>query len=107
MAMAVDAFHTQIASAETPVQDLVLMLGMKSLSGEITWALLLSERWRDIVRDGDEIRLGTRPDAEVAGVGERGPLVTFRYYDSRYMTIFLPKTCEVSYVQSGEKDPLD
>jgi len=57
--MAIDSFHTHITSAGTPVQDLVLKLGMKSLSGEITWSLLRPEQWTDIVRDGDEIRLGS------------------------------------------------
>jgi len=57
MAMAVDSFHTQITSSGTAIKDLVLKLGMKALSGAIIWVPLRSERWTDIVRDGDEIRL--------------------------------------------------
>jgi len=57
MAMAVDSFHAQITSSGTAIKDLVLKLGMKALSGAIIWVPLRSERWTDIVRDGDEIRL--------------------------------------------------
>ena len=111
MAMAIDSFHTQITSAGTPVQDIVLKLGMKSLSGEITWALLRPEQWTDIVCNGDEIRVGGR-GAEVVDPDGPVPLIIFglaRYYNdyepavSKYITVVLPKTHEVNYIQKERK----
>ena len=93
--MALDAFHTQIMASGTKVTDLVLKLGMKSLAGVITWGLLRPEQWTDIVRDGDEIRVGGS-GIESVGLDATGPLVIFYRdgWDSRMM--LLPRTCEVS-----------
>jgi hypothetical protein len=109
-AMAVDAFHAEITDAGMDVSDLVLKLGMKSLAYETTWALLRPEQWTDIVRDGDEIRLGRRGGAEVIDLYGPGPLVTFKHligYNTgkiyKYVTMLLPKTCEVSHVEIGSE----
>lgn len=77
MAMAVDAFHIQIAAQGTEVKDLVLKLGMKSSSGPIAWAPLRPEQWTEIVRDRDEIQVGNG-SAEVLDSHDPGPLITFR-----------------------------
>lgn len=108
-AMAINSFHAQIMSAGIPVQDLVLKLGMKSLSGEVTWAQLRPEQWIQIVCNRDEIRVG--------GGGAEGPLITFGRrcvigvppvaFGDNYVTILLPKTCEVSYVMFIPETPLD
>ena len=93
--MAVDAFHTQIERTGASVEELVLKLGMRSLSGEISWALLRSERWSNIVRDGDEIRLEGSTEAS----GLHGRRITIkRPAGEGYITMFLPKTYEVSYI---------
>ena len=109
--MAVDAFQPQIVSTGTEVEDLVLRLGMKTASGGVTWVPLRPERWTDIVRDGDEIWLQLGSDgAEVVGLRDPGPLITFRYSVNgcQYSTtIILPKTYEVSYIEDGERDPLN
>jgi hypothetical protein len=98
LAMALKAFSAQIPSASTP--DLVLKLAMESSSGTIAWALVDSEQWTDVVRDGDEIRLGcSGAGSEVAGRRDPGPLVTFRASDTqtgRILKMFLPETYEVS-----------
>lgn len=110
MAMAIDSFHTQIKSDRTPVQDLVLKLGMKLLSGEITWSSLRPEQWADVVRDGDEIRLGGG-GAEISSLYGPSPLITLNrsvynvhgaVNSSQIITTVLPKTCEVSYIQIRE-----
>jgi hypothetical protein len=106
MAMAVDAFHVQIAAQGTEVTDLVLKLGMKSSSGPMAWAPLRPEQWTDIIRDGDEIQLGSG-SAEDMGLNIPGPLISFRCrkIDTtpkkyNYITILLPKTCEVRGVRT-------
>jgi len=103
--MAIDSFHTHITSAGTPVQDLVLKLGTKALSGEVTWSLLRPEQWTDIVRDGDEIRLGG-DGVDFSDFHGPNPIITLKrisYYDLRsgwtqykYVTTLLPKTYEVN-----------
>ena len=105
MAMAVDVFHAQITDTRMEVTDLVLKLRMMLLTHETTWALLRPEEWTDVVRDGDEIRMGRRD------VGP-GPFVIFKYptqsdiihrneHNVKCVTMLLPKTCEVSYAQIG------
>jgi len=110
MAMAIDSFHTQIKSAGIPVQDFVLKLGMKSLSGEITWAPLRPEQWADIVSNGDEIRVGGS-GVEADGPG---PVIVFGLIEgysgshfpttSKHITVVLPKTREVNHTQKTEKN---
>jgi len=102
--MAVDTFHNQITAAWMEVTDLVLKLGMKSLEGVITWALLRPEQWTDIVRDGDEIRVGGS-GADVTGLNDQRPLVTFQCRsrgsgEFEYTGILLPKTGKVSNLQN-------
>ena len=105
--MAIDSFHTHITSAGTPGQDLVLKLGMKSLSGEITWSLLRPEQWTDIVRDGDEIRLGDGSVPDISDLHGPSPIITLmgpkidphtKTKNSKFVTTLLPKTCEVSWL---------
>ena len=106
MAMAVNSFHTPIASDDTPVQDLVLKLGIKSLSGQITWSLLRPEQWTDIVCDGDGIWL-VGSGMDISDFHGPSPIITLKRFlaydrDSRskvykYVTMLLPSTCEVSY----------
>jgi len=100
--MAVNAFQTQIASTRTTVEDLILRLGLKTSSGEITWVPLCSEQWSDLIRDGDEIWLQIRSGgAEVVGLCDPGPLITMEYKRNNsggYTTMFLPKTYMVSYI---------
>jgi len=113
--MAIDLFHTQISSASTPVQDLVLKLGMRSLSREITWAHLRPEQWTDLVCNGDEIRLGSS-GAEGVDLYDPTLLITFKRYTGydtytkqpgyKYLTIPPPTTCEVRSVQIREKGRL-
>ncbi|KIM36947.1 hypothetical protein M413DRAFT_31336 [Hebeloma cylindrosporum] len=101
-AMAIDSFPTQIASDGIPVQDHVFKLGMKSLSGKITWSQLRPEQWADIVRDGDEIRLEDN-NAVLAGLSDPSHLIMFKralsytHVDKpkyKYVTMFLPTTRE-------------
>ena len=95
--MAIDVFHTQIDSKKIDVEDLVLRLGMKSSSGVVTWAPLRPKQWSDIVRDGDEIRVGGN-DEEISGLYDPIPLVTFKKYPAgRSVTMLLPQTTEVSF----------
>lgn len=95
--MAIDSFHAQITSAGTPVEEVVLKLGMKSFSGEISWAAVRPEQWTDVVHKGDEIRVGG-DGTELNGIG---PLITFQrrmgHGVSEYVTMLLPKTSQVSY----------
>ena len=110
MTMAIDSFRTQIKSNGTPVQDFVLKLGMKSLSGEITWAPLRAEQWADIVSNGDEIRVGGSGVPEADGPG---PVIVFGLIEgysgshfpttSKHITVVLPKTREVNYIQKQRK----
>ena len=108
--MAVDAFQPQIVSTGTAVEDMVLKLGMKTASGGVTWVPLCPERWTDVVRDGDELwlQLGSG-GADVVGLHDPSPLITFHSIprDRYSTTIFLPKTYEVSYIEDGERDPLN
>lgn len=106
--MAVDAFHVQLAAQGTEVTDLVLKLGMKSSSGPISWAPLRPEQWADIIRDGDEIQLGSG-SAEDMGLHVPGPLISFRcrkidviQKKYNYITVLLPRTCEVRGVRNGD-----
>jgi len=114
MAMAVDAFHGQIAAQGFQVTDLVLKLGMKSSSRSMAWAPLRPEQWTDIIRDGDEIQLGSG-SAEDMGLG---PVISFKCQDinatatrkkAKYITItmLLPRTCEVSSVHDRDGKHLD
>jgi hypothetical protein len=113
--MAIDFFHSQITSAGIPVQDLVLKLGMKLLSGEITWAPFRPEQWTDIVCNRDEIRLGGG-GAEVVDLYVPGQLITLGlshdyHFEqprmSKYMTIVLPRTLEAIKIQKREKEYLN
>jgi len=92
------------------VTDLILKLGMKSLAGVITWALLHPEQWTNIVHNGDEIRVGGS-GIETVGLDATDPLVIFyceRVWSSACdaRMIFLPRTCEVSdlRVECGDID---
>jgi len=96
--MAIDSFHHQITSTGIPIQDLVLKLGIKSLSGQIAWAPLRPDQWANIICNGDEIRLGGS-GAEF----ETDIAVTFVMFStdgSRYgsRTIILPRTLQVIYI---------
>jgi len=76
--MAIDLFHTQIASTPT-LQDLVLKLGMRTLCGEITWVPLPPEEWTDLVCNGDDIRLGSS-GAEGADLYDPPLVINFKRY---------------------------
>ena len=113
MAMAVDAFHVQIAAQGTEVTDLVLKLGMKSSSGPMAWAPLRPEQWTDIIRDSDEVQLGSG-SAEDMGLYIPGPLVSFRcrkidatQKKYNYITMLLPRNCEVRGVRNWDENLLD
>ena len=108
--MAVDAFHVQIVAQGTEVTDLVLKLGMKQSSGLMAWVPLRPELWTNIVSDGDEIQLGS--NAEDMAVYVPGPVVTFGSLNVRsgvydYITMSLPRTCEVCGVRNGDGKCLD
>jgi len=95
--MAVDIFHTQITSAGMEVKDLVLKLRVNTPSVPAAWARLRSEQWTNIVRGGDEIRVGG--SGEEAGEFKIRPIVTLKLNapsENQYATILLPTTYEVS-----------
>ena len=98
MARAVDAFSTQIMET----QDLILKLGIKTLSGNVAWAPLHPERWTEIVRDGDEIRVGyIGAEAEGIHFDAPSPVAIFTYENpltgTHRANILLPKTYRVSH----------
>ena len=107
--MAKDVFWAQIAMDgrfSSSFEHLVLKLGVKLSTHETAWALLRPEEWTDVVRDGDEIRLG---GFDV----DPGPLIIFKHimdcdahkrdYICKYVTMLLPDKCVVSYVQIGRE----
>jgi len=98
VARAVNAFRLQLLSAGLMYHDLVLKLGMTSLSGEIAWTSFNPGQWTNLVRDGDEIRIGRRGIDEPVCVPT--PVMTFayKYHDEEYRraTVLLPKTYKVS-----------
>ena len=108
-----DAFHTQFAPAGITVrsEDLVLNLGMQSLSGEICWTSFDPEPWTGIIRDGDEIRVskveGFGIDAEVTDIDVPTSIITMVHKsplnDLEYRAnVLLPKTYKVSCGRSDE-----
>lgn len=104
MARAVDAFSAQIMA----VQDLVLKLGVKTLSGGVAWTPLTPERWSGVVRDGDEFRVGYI-GGEPQGIysDAPSPVVIFTYNNPhpgigiQCAYIHLPKTYRVSHPSVG------
>ena len=103
MATAIDSFHAQLLFLGMAGQNLDLKLGLKSLSGPVAWAQLRPEQWTDIVRDGDEIRLGLGGSARVIEGSPDPRMFTFKYLDGnnyKYATMYLPETITltVSYV---------
>ena len=99
IARAFNAFRAQLLSAGIMYHDLVLKLGMTSLSGEIAWTSFNPEQWTKIIRDGDEIRVGRRGIKE-AVICVPTPIVVFvykyHYEEYRPATVLLPKTYKVS-----------
>lgn len=93
--MAVDVFHSQIESMGMVVAGIVLKLGVMSSSGALVWAQLHPDKWVDVIRDGDEIRIegsGASSNSHVPG-----NIVTFTNTTrSRRITMQLPSTYEVS-----------
>ena len=85
--------------------NLVLKLGMKSVSGEIVWATLLASTWNDAVQNGDEIRVQVDdPKDEQSDSYDPTTNVTFKFTDKpswnygvnpKYAISLLPKTYEV------------
>ena len=83
MALAVDAFHTHIASMGKANDQLILKLAVKSSTGIIVWATLRPEEWADIAQGyRDEIRMGSG-STEMDDFQFPSPIVTFRWVDSR------------------------
>ena len=108
LARAVDAFPTHILTT----QDLVLKLGMKTLSGEVSWTPIRPEQWTTIVCDGDEIRVGyTGAEADGVHLDSPSPVVIFTYESSSTGThrahILLPKSYRVSHSWIGREVFLD
>jgi hypothetical protein len=98
MARAVDAFSAQIMET----QDLILKLGMKTLSGNVAWTPLHPEQWTEIVRDGDEIRIGNiAAEAEGVHLDAPSPVAIFTYENpltgTHRANVLLPKTYRVSH----------
>ncbi|KIM36948.1 hypothetical protein M413DRAFT_31337 [Hebeloma cylindrosporum] len=95
MAMAIDAFHVQIVAEEMAITELILKLGMKTSSGSVAWAPLRPDQWTDVVRDGDEIRLGSSRIV----CSHPAPLIAFKCWrldikSYSCITLLLPTTSE-------------
>jgi len=112
MAIAVEVFPTLVQGSKgaAALTNCVLKLGMKSASGEVVWATLLPDRWRDAVQNGDEIRVqGDDPKEEQLESYDHTTNVTFKFTDShraknsKYAISLLPKTYEVSCSYKAER----
>jgi hypothetical protein len=104
--MAVDLFHTQMESMNMAVEETVPKLGVKSSSEAFVWAQLHPDKWVEVIRDGDEVRVEGGRASSNSHVS--GTIVTF-YLPcapaSRCcrITMPLPSTYEVSsvYMRKG------
>jgi len=103
--MAVDVFHTQIASSRMAVKDLVLKLSVKLSTEDVVWATLRPEQWTDIAQGyGSEIRVGSA-GIELDEFQHPVPTLMFKggSVGEHGITVLLPKTYEVSMCDTHDK----
>jgi len=97
MAVAIDAFHTKIASVVVDGKDLVFKL-QTEFQGEIIWASLCPDQWAFVVNAGDSLGVEAEGTDALSRYQQRTAMFNLLGEFGKGITsTFVPRAYEVSY----------